>query len=104
MVNTAQRRAIYGIMSLTTLLGVAYFFFVLFLCGTPVLPDLYWQRMILSQCISHDSVLGISYTHAAVTTATDLCLAIIPIPMIIKSKIRKDEKWVVMGIFIIATL
>jgi uncharacterized membrane protein len=104
MINKTQRLVVYVIMFFSTSIGIAFFFYVIFQCGTPVEAKLFWQRRILNQCMSPTSVLVMSYTHGAITTATDFCLAVVPIPMIMRSQIRKDEKWVVSSIFIVASL
>jgi hypothetical protein len=103
MVRKVQRMAIYTILTVSTVVGTGFFFFVLFQCGTPVKAELYWQRRILQNCVTTESILIMSYIHAAVTTITDVCLAILPIPMVLSSQISQNEKKIVYAIFGIAS-
>ena len=103
MVSKMQRRAIYLILILSTSVGIAFAFFIIFQCGVPVQATLYWERRGLQQCVSNKAILAMSYTHAAVSSSTDLSLTLLPIPMLIRSKISRDEKWIVAGIFVIAS-
>jgi rhodopsin domain-containing protein len=104
MILRWQRISVYVILSLSTVTGFAYFLFVISWCGFPVSGKTYWPRLLAGQCIGPKPLLGMSYTHAVLQAATDLSLAALPIPMLIKSRIRKNEKWVVVGIFVIATM
>jgi hypothetical protein len=103
MVSRLQRASIYIIVSLNTLFGIAFFIFFLLQCGTPLRADLYWERRALEQCVSVKAVLGTSYTYAAIMSSTDLALTILPIPTLLKSQINRSEKFVVIGIFIVAS-
>jgi hypothetical protein len=103
MVKRWQKWTIYAIAFVTTLMGTGYFFFSLFTCGFPVEAHLYWEKRIARKCASFASILGISYAHAGVNTLTDLLLAILPVTMVKKSKMNTKEKYVVTGIFFIAT-
>jgi hypothetical protein len=103
MVVPWQKRSVYVIVTISTLMGIAYFLFALFICGLPVDAHFYWERRFEGQCASSSTILGISYSHAVVTALTDLLLALLPLPMVKKANITSKEKIVVMTIFIIAT-
>jgi hypothetical protein len=103
MVLRWQRISVYIILFLSTTMGTAYFFFAIFTCGFPVAGKVYWPRLLLGQCVGPKTILGMSYTHAIITAGTDLSLAILPIPMLVRLGIKKNEKWVIVGIFVIAT-
>jgi hypothetical protein len=103
MILRWQRIAVYIILILSTVVGFAYFLFAISWCGFPVSAKVYWSRLLSDQCIGPKPLLGMSYTHAVISAGTDLSLAALPIPMLIKSRIRRDEKWVVVGIFVVAT-
>jgi hypothetical protein len=103
IVSKTQRRAIYIILTLSTTVGLAFTFFIIFQCGTPVTATLYWERRAFGECVSDRAIRGMNYTHAAVASFTDLSLTLIPIPMLLKAQISIKEKRIVGGIFAIAT-
>jgi hypothetical protein len=103
MVEPWQKRSVYVIVTISTLMGIAYFLFALFICGLPVDAHFYWVRRFEGGCASSSTILGISYSHAVVTALTDLLLALLPLPMVKKATITSKEKIVVMTIFTIAT-
>ena|ERR1700743_2261689 len=103
MVSKAQRITIYIIITLSTLVGIAFFIFILLQCGAPLKADLYWERRVLQQCVPNSVLLAVSYTNSAVVTSTDLALTILPIPMLLKSQISRNEKIVVLSIFVVAS-
>jgi hypothetical protein len=102
MVSKRQRYIIYSIAAFSTVFGTAYFFYGLLQCGAPVESELFWKKRILGLCVQRGSILGMSYTHAIVSAATDLSLAVLPIPMIVRAKITRNEKFIVVGILTIA--
>jgi hypothetical protein len=102
MIARRQRYIIFAIAAFSTVFGTAYFFYGLLQCGAPVQAELFWKKRILGQCVQRSSILGMSYTHAIISSATDLLLASLPIPMILKAKINRNEKFIVVGILSIA--
>jgi hypothetical protein len=103
MVEPWQKYSVSVIVTTSTLIGIAYFFFAIFVCGFPVEAQLFWERRIEQTCASTATILGISYTHGVITAMTDLLLALLPLPMIKRATITRKEKIIVIVIFLIAT-
>lgn len=99
-----QKRSIHVIIAINTVVGIGYFFFALFDCGTPVTAHNFWERRISKQCVNFDIILGLSYAHAGVNALTDLLLALLPISIVKRSTMTIKEKRIIIGIFLIATL
>lgn len=104
MVRTWQRRVVQLSVFLATTFGIVYFFFAIFQCGAPVTAYNIIRKMLLKQCLSSDEILGMAYTHASITLATDLALALIPMAMLHGSQMTKREKWVVYFILSLGTM
>jgi hypothetical protein len=102
MVQKWQKRTIYAIVTVSTLIGLAYFFLAIFQCGFPVEAQIFWQRRVAGQCMSKSIIFGMSYTHAVVTAATDILLGVLPITIVKEAKINHREKRIIIGIFVIA--
>ncbi len=92
MIEPWQKRVVYCAVTLSTLAGAAYLFFSVFFCGLPVTAALYWERRLAGQCASKNTLLGMSFMHAAITAGTDLLLALLAIPMTLRANIGKKEK------------
>jgi len=103
MTSKWQRIAIYLILAFATTIGIAYFLFAIFECGFPLDSVLYWQRFVLDQCIGPKPILGMAYMNTIVSAATDLALLILPIGLVVRSKLKSSEKRIVVLIFLIAT-
>jgi hypothetical protein len=99
MIEKWQKIAVYGVVGLATIIGLIYFFFfAIFQCGVPGKGGPFWQKKLLHQCNDRQSTLGFGYTHAILTAATGICLAVLPIPLVWKAQIPKKEKVIVAGI------
>jgi hypothetical protein len=59
------RQITYGVLIATCTYSFAYFFTVIFHCGTPS-GNNFWVRTFQYQCMSDTTQEGLSYTHAAV--------------------------------------
>ena len=103
MVEPWQKYSVYFIITIATLIGMAYFFFAIFVCGIPVQAQLFWERRLEESCAGPDVILGISYAHGVISALTDLMLALLPLPMIKRARISCKEKIIVTIIFLIAT-
>jgi hypothetical protein len=104
MISRWQQRSVYVILFLSTVLGTAYFFFLILWCGAPVKGSVYWPRLISGQCSGPKVTLGMSYAHSTINAATDLALLLLTIPMLIRLQLMMLEKWAVVSIFSIAVL
>jgi hypothetical protein len=106
LVERWQKRILYGIIGLSTAVGIGYFFYAVFACGNPDSGERYWERKIAHQCTGGSLALvdGIGFTHGIVMALTDITLASLPIPVIRRSKMARREKMVIYGILVLAAL
>jgi hypothetical protein len=103
LVERWQRRAVYIILFFASLVGFGYFWYAVFQCGVP--DDSYWEKRLNNECSeSPRLILAIGYLHAVVNAFTDIALALLPIPVILRSKMSFRDKCVVSGIFTMATM
>jgi hypothetical protein len=105
VIDQRQRQLIIFMISLSWVIGVAYFLFAVFQCGIPNGNGVAeWLTRISGQCISNPSVVeGISYTQTILNIVTDISFLLIPIPTLRESKLPHREKMIVIGIFAVAT-
>jgi hypothetical protein len=104
MVLRWQQICVHLILICSISMAMAYFFFILFWCGFPVDAHTYWASLIANKCAPVPVTLGMSYAHSVLTAATDLSLLLLPIPVLLRLHMRRNEKWAVVSIFFIATL
>jgi hypothetical protein len=104
MIKPWQRRTVYVAVTLSTLFNIAYFFFAIFQCGYPSSASVFVIRRLTGGCVSSIQILGVSYTHAAVTMATDLTFAALPISILRGSSMKKREKWIIGFILILGAV
>jgi rhodopsin domain-containing protein len=104
MVERWQKRTVYVLVALSTLMGTGYFLFAVFQCGVPGEGKAFWQKKIGGQCDKQQDNSGVGYAHAILNAVTDILLAAIPIPMIRKSLIKPKEKRIVYFILVLATM
>ncbi|KAF2843487.1 hypothetical protein M501DRAFT_903774, partial [Patellaria atrata CBS 101060] len=71
--------SLYIVIALSTLTSLFFFFFVIFMCGN---PNTYFTKYMSYQCAPHDVQVALSYTHAAITTASDCFFALLPIAVL----------------------
>jgi hypothetical protein len=104
LVKKWQRRTVYGAVVIASFVSFCYFWFAIFQCGVP--NDSFWEKIISHQCPGDRKsvMLGVSYTHATITALTDLTLAFLPVPILIKLRIPFKEKVVVSSIMLMATM
>jgi hypothetical protein len=104
MVSTWQRRIVYAAVGLSTTFNLGYLFFVIFQCGIPAGPSMFFIRRVTGQCTTSAQILGVSYAHAGITTTTDLIFGILPIPMLKHTTMNQREKITVSFILILAAV
>lgn len=97
-----QYHILWGTVAISTLMGIAYFFFALFQCGIPGVGDSFWLKRVSNRCIHARPGEVFGYTHAVVNTLTDLILSSLIIPLVWKAKINRKDKYVVSSIFVFA--
>jgi hypothetical protein len=103
LVDRWQRVTVYIIVTFASLVGFAYFWYAVFQCGAP--NDSYWEKRLNNHCAETPPlILGMGYLHAVVTAFTDIALALVPVPVIIRSQISFREKLVVFCILTMALM
>src|ERR1700710_2595872 len=80
--KTWERITILVILFLTILIGIAYFFFVIFQCGDPDKGEAWWLKKLTHQCVSFEANMAIGYTHGLLNALTDIMLVVLPTPVI----------------------
>lgn len=71
---------------------------VIFSC-TPV--QKFWQTELEGQCMPN---LPFWYINAAGNIATDLAILVLPLPVLAKLKLRRQQKYILLGIFCLGFL
>lgn len=94
-VDIWHRRLIYFAICLSTTYNVAFVFFTIFQCGLFHNMLQFLERRLEGQCASPHAILGVSYTHAAITTLTDWIFVLIPILLLRGSSMTTKEKLIV---------
>lgn len=97
-----QRQILMGVVTLSTVMGISYFFWGLFQCGTPGVGDTFWFKRLTNRCKHEPQGAIWGYIHSGINTITDIILSTLPIPLVWKAKINKKDKIVVSAILILA--
>lgn len=104
MVRPWQRRTIYLAVGFATLFNIGYFFFAIFQCGYPSSALVVINKRIANKCVTRSQILGLSYTHGAITSLTDIVFAFLPIAMLRSLKMNRREKVTVGLILLLAAV
>jgi hypothetical protein len=91
------RRIVQITVGIFTVYSIAYFFFVIFQCGTPQ-GEIYWTHRVEGKCIPYHVGLTLSYTHAALTSGTDLMFVCLPIALMRQVRLNVRDKITVITI------
>jgi hypothetical protein len=103
IVTTWHKHVIHAAVAISTLFGVAYFFFTVFQCGLfKNIVEFGWKRVTGKQCVSPKSAVGMGYAFTAITATTDLTFAILPLFVLSGMQMSKREKATVVLIFSLA--
>ncbi|KAL2838998.1 hypothetical protein BJY01DRAFT_257886 [Aspergillus pseudoustus] len=87
---------LYAIMSLSIIVGVLFFFFMVFECH-PV--DYFWNRFRMSgKCLDTNIAVGIVYVYSVGAALSDLAIGILPVFLIWSLQMNKRSKIAVAGI------
>jgi rhodopsin domain-containing protein len=98
-----QTRVVQFTVGLAAVIGIAYFFYAIFQCGAPIVGPSFWMKTIAKECVSDKSILGVSYTHAILTTSTDFVLALLPIFILRHARNPFREKLIIYCILLVGT-
>ncbi len=107
LVERWQRWMVYNVVTLAGLFGFGYFAFTIFQCGVPSSTDgsRFWEKEIDGKCLSKPStVLGLAYAHAIITALSDVCMALLPISVLKKARIKRREKIIVWSILLLGSV
>jgi hypothetical protein len=102
MVKPWQQRVVYITITVSSLVSIGYFFFAVFQCGyTSGSAWVFFVRKLTDQCVTPTQIIAVSYTHAGVTTLTDIIFAVLPLFMLRGSRIAARERWIVSFILVL---
>lgn len=102
MVKPWQQRVVYIAITVSSLVSIGYFFFAVFQCGyTSGSAWVFFVRKLTNKCVTPTQIIAVSYTHAGVTTSTDIVFATLPLFMLRGSKIATRERWIVSFILVL---
>jgi hypothetical protein len=107
LIDRWQRLVVNYVVGLAGGFGFAYFFFSVFQCGVPSSTNgaTFWEKELSNECASSTPVvLALAYAYAVITATSDVCLALLPIPVLKKARIKKREKLVVCAILLLAVV
>jgi putative copper export protein len=90
-----MRRTLIVTVTLSTLIGIAYFFFAVFQCGSISGSGTLLRKMKQGQCASADFGLAMGYSHGVITMLTDWVCGLLPVFILWNSKMPRRAKVVV---------
>lgn len=89
------RKVIYTTVGMSTIFGVAMFFFAIFQCGV---YDDTWDfiaKRFSDRCVSDAAALGMTFTHGALTVITDWTFLILPFFILRRTMMAKRDKFAI---------
>ncbi|RDI89753.1 hypothetical protein Vi05172_g749 [Venturia inaequalis] len=95
-----QRRVVYAVMLSATIANLIEAFYVVFMCGDP--RD-FVEKSVVDQCAPRWSMALVAYGQNTVNTLTDVTLALLPLSLLWKTKMKRAQKWSVGLILTLAT-
>jgi hypothetical protein len=101
LVEPWQRYVVYVAISLSTIVNFFCSFWAIFVCGNPAH---YLASLTAGNCVAKGPWIAIGYLQSAANTATDIVLAIIPIPMLWGIQMSFGKKCMVASILMLATV
>ena len=97
-----HRNVIYTTMAISTSFSIVFFFFALFSCRDLTGRSEAERRWWTERCFDLEVIGGMTYTHAAIGSATDLLFVTMPLLILRKSIMPKQEKLTVIFILVLA--
>jgi hypothetical protein len=88
-----HRMIIYTAVTISSIYSVVMFFFAVFQCGYYKNSLDFIIKRLGNKCASNSTTLGMTYTHAAVTTLTDWTFLFLPFLILRGSLMKRSEKW-----------
>lgn len=87
---------LFGAMSLSTVVGLIFFFFTIFQCH-PI--DYFWSRRTeTGTCIDRNLLIGIAYLYSVGAALTDLTIGLLPVALIWNLSMNRRTKAAIVGI------
>jgi hypothetical protein len=80
---------IYGVMLVTVLTGMVFFFVTMFQCS-PI--SFFWNRQQDGSCVNMDVIIALTYLYSACSVICDFTFAILPMVIIWTLNINKRSK------------
>jgi hypothetical protein len=99
-----QKRIIYVAMLANSVFGVAMLLFAIFQCGTNSNGFEFLMKRLGNKCASDATALGMTYTHAVITTTTDWTFLLLPIFILKDSLMEREEKRTLICILAFASM
>jgi hypothetical protein len=90
---------IYGVMLLTVLTGIAFFFITMFQCS-PI--SFFWNKSQSGSCLDMNVIIAITYLYSVCSVICDFTFALLPIFIIWKLNINKRSKLALAPIMLMA--
>ncbi|KAI6782743.1 uncharacterized protein J7T54_000886 [Emericellopsis cladophorae] len=90
---------IYGVMVITVLTGIVFFFATMFQC-TPI--SYFWNRDQSGSCLSMDVIIALTYLYSACSVICDFTFAILPMVIIWTLNINRRSKMALVPIMTMA--
>lgn len=98
-----QRYVVYAVLGVSTLMSVAYFFFVIFQCGYfRSIRQFAYDHVVGGHCVHKSQVVTMGYTSAAITSAADIALTLLPVAVVYRIQTSRREKIVLIFILTLA--
>jgi len=95
-----QRAVVYTVMVAATVANLIECFYLIFMCGD---PRTFTENIILNKCTPEISMAFVAYGQNTVNTLTDIILALLPIPILWQTNMKRTQKWTVGLILTLAT-
>jgi hypothetical protein len=103
VINPRQRMLIRWVLIVFTTYSFGYLFYAIFRCGVPSGSN-FWHNKLADKCTPPSYGLGSGYTHSILTAGTDFIFLLMPIPLVLHSKLLFREKVTVASIMILGTM
>jgi hypothetical protein len=81
----------------------AFFFFTIFQCGYfSNIEDFALSHLMDRHCVHKSQVVAMGYAHAAITSAADIALTLLPVAVVYRIQTSRREKMVLCFILTLA--
>ena len=99
-----QRWLIVAAVSISTVFGIAYFFFAVFQCGFVTSIQIFILKMVTGQCADRNVGVAMNYTYAILGTISDWTCGLVPIFLLVNSNMPKRAKIMVCCLMAFASM